>query len=191
MANFIRGYLADVQRLLSEVDDSAVNAVVEALAGAWRDGKRVLLMGNGGSSSTVSHIVADLQKNIQLETGRALKTLCLTDSTPLLSAWANDTEWSNVFAPQVECWAERGDIVIGVSGSGNSSNVIRGIEAGNRAGAITFGLAGFEGGKLKATAQHCITVYSDNMQRIEDVHMILLHVIFSDLCLRLKSATEA
>ncbi|HLV82049.1 MAG TPA: SIS domain-containing protein, partial [Chthonomonadaceae bacterium] len=115
-----------------------------------------------------------------------LRALCLSDNTPLLMAWANDTAWENVFAPQVECWAEPGDVVIGVSGSGNSMNVIHGIEAANRKGAITFGLAGYRGGKLKETAQHCLVVGSDNMQRIEDMHMILLHVLFSALLQRAR-----
>jgi D-sedoheptulose 7-phosphate isomerase len=107
--------------------------------------------------------------------------MCLSDCTPLMMAWANDTAWDNVFAPQVECWAEPGDIVIGVSGSGNSMNVINGIEAANQIGAHTIGLAGYEGGKLMAAAQTCLLVESRNMQRIEDVHMILLHIIFSAL----------
>src|SRR5205085_9914172 len=132
-------------------------------------GKRALLMGNGGSSSSVSHIVNDLQKNIHLEAGKPLRTLCLSDCTPLMMAWANDTTWENIFAPQVECWAEPGDVVIGVSGSGNSMNVIRGIEAAGRAGATTIGFGGYQGGKLKGVADHCIVVCSDNMQRIQDV----------------------
>ena len=94
-------------------------------------------------------------------------------------AWANDTEWDNVFAPQVECWAEPGDVVLGVSGSGNSMNVIRGIETANRLGAITLGLAGFGGGKLSHTAQYCLVVESNSMQRVEDVHMVVLHLLFS------------
>ncbi|HLJ53789.1 MAG TPA: SIS domain-containing protein [Chthonomonadaceae bacterium] len=178
---FVGGYVADVKALLDEVDPVDVEAIVDALLGAWRGGGRVLLMGNGGSSSSVSHIVNDMQKNIALESGRPLRALCLSDCTPLMMAWANDTEWDNVFAPQVECWAEPGDVVIGVSGSGNSMNVINGIATARRAGAITVGLAGFQGGKLREAAERCVIVRSDNMQRIEDVHMILLHVIFSAL----------
>jgi D-sedoheptulose 7-phosphate isomerase len=115
---------------------------------------------------SVSHIVNDMQKNLQLTTGRALRALCLSDCTPLMMAWANDTAWDNVFAPQVACWAEPGDLVIGVSGSGNSMNIINGILAGNAAGATTIGLAGFEGGKLKDAAKQCLIVHSDNMQQI-------------------------
>jgi D-sedoheptulose 7-phosphate isomerase len=187
VTHFVCAYLDSVKSLLDAIEPAEVETCVEALLDAWRNGRRVLLMGNGGSSSSVSHIVNDMQKNLHLEAGRPLKTMCLSDCTPLIMAWANDTHWENIFAPQVECWVEPGDIVIGVSGSGNSMNVIHGIEAANRAGAVTFGLAGFQGGKLKTTAQRCIVVSSDNMQRIEDVHMILLHLIFSALLERAKS----
>lgn len=177
----ITNYLSEVERLLHSLEPSEIEPVTLALLEAWRNGRRVLFMGNGGSSSSVSHIVNDMQKNLQLETGRPLRSMCLTDCTPLMMAWANDTEWANIFAPQVECWVEPDDVVLGVSGSGNSENVIRGIEAANRMGAKTYGLAGYSGGKLKAVAQHCIVVPSDNMQRIEDVHMILLHILFTTL----------
>ena len=183
---FVCDYLADVQNLIQEIDATQVEPMVDVLLTAWRDGKRVLLMGNGGSSSSVSHIVNDMQKNIHLEAGKPLRTICLSDCTPLMMAWANDTSWDNVFTPQVQCWAEPGDVVIGVSGSGNSMNIINGIVAANAAGATTLGLAGFAGGKLKQAAQRCIVVKSDNMQRIEDVHMILLHLIFSTLQERAK-----
>lgn len=184
-------YFSEVKSLLDGVDRAAVESIVDALLDAWRQGKRVMLMGNGGSSSTVSHIVADLQKNVQLESGRALRTMCLSDCTPLIVAWANDSQFDNIFAPQVECWAEPGDIVIGVSGSGNSMNVINAIEAAKRMGAFTIGLAGYQGGKLKTAAEQCIVVESNSMQRIEDIHMILLHVIFCRLVERVRAEKPA
>jgi D-sedoheptulose 7-phosphate isomerase len=189
--NYIRTYLNDLKRLLDEVDPAQVGRIADALLGAWRNGNRVLLMGNGGSSSSVSHIVNDMQKNIHLETGKPLRTLCLTDCTPLIMAWANDTSWDNIFAPQVECWAQHGDVVIGVSGSGNSMNVINGIQAANKAGALTFGLAGYNGGKLASTANECVIIASQNMQRIEDAHMVLLHVLFATLMERAKAEAVA
>src|SRR5205823_13966614 len=114
---YIRSYLNRVKSLLDEVSETDVEGLVAALEAAWREDRRVLIMGNGGSSATASHIVNDLQKCIHLEAGRPLKTLCLSDSTPLMMAWANDTEFANVVSPQVECWAEAGDLVIGISGS--------------------------------------------------------------------------
>jgi D-sedoheptulose 7-phosphate isomerase len=179
--SYVSEYFSGVRKLLDAVSEEQVERFVALLEDAWHDGRRVLLMGNGGSSATVSHIVNDLQKCMHLECGKPLKTLCLSDCTPLMMAWANDTEFANVFAPQVECWAQPGDLVIGVSGSGNSPNIIRGIEMANSVGAHTFGLAGYEGGRLAQTAKDCIVIRSDNMQQIEDLHMVLLHVVFSAL----------
>jgi D-sedoheptulose 7-phosphate isomerase len=187
---YIQSYLDDLNRLMNAVEPAQVEPMVDALLDVWRKGRRVLLMGNGGSSSSVSHIVNDLQKNLQLEAGRPLRALCLTDSTPLMMAWANDTQWDNIFAPQVECWVEPGDVVIGVSGSGNSQNVVNGILAANRLGAVTFGLTGYVGGKLKTSAQKCLVVPSDCMQRIEDVHMVLLHIVFSTVLERAKEEAK-
>src|SRR4051794_31470404 len=168
ITQFAETYISDVKALLGQIDAARIEVIVAELLEAWLGGKRVLLMGNGGSSSSASHIVNDMQKNIALESGRPLRALCLSDCTPLMMAWANDTQWENIFAPQVECWAEPGDVVIGVSGSGNSMNVINGIDAAKRAGARTIGLAGYGGGKLKEAAQLCLVVASENMQRIED-----------------------
>jgi D-sedoheptulose 7-phosphate isomerase len=175
----VSGYLDGVRALLDAVNEDEVHRLAEHLYEAWRAGKHILLLGNGGSSGTASHIVNDLQKCIQLDTGRAIKAMCLSDCTPLVMAWANDTEFANVYAPQVECWGEPGDLMIAISGSGNSPNIIRAVETGNRIGVHTFGLAGFSGGKLAEVAAECITVRSNNMQQIEDLHMILLHMVFT------------
>ena len=189
--NSVERYLNEVSRLAARLDESGIATLVDLLEDAWRRSRRVLIMGNGGSAATASHIVNDLQKCVQLETGRALKAICLADSMPLLMAWGNDTEFANVFRPQVECWAEVGDLVIAISGSGNSSNVIQAVERGNELGAVTFGLAGYEGGRLSQTARECIVVPSDNMQQIEDMHMIILHAAFSALRDRLRASGEA
>jgi D-sedoheptulose 7-phosphate isomerase len=187
--SYIGGYMAGVKRLIDEIPEEQIEKLAGRLEEAWREGRRVLLMGNGGSAATASHIVNDLQKCLHLECGKPLKTLCLSDCTPLLMAWGNDTEYANVFAPQVECWAEPGDLVIAISGSGNSPNVIQAVEAANARGANTFGLAGYKGGKLAAVAKETITVPSENMQQIEDLHMILLHVVFSTVRDRNKSGS--
>lgn len=184
--SYFQDYLCGVKALIDQVSESEVERLAELLVETWRADRRVLLFGNGGSSGTASHIVNDLQKCLHLEAGRPLKTLCLSDCTPLVMAWANDTEFANVFAPQVECWAEPGDLVIAISGSGNSPNVIRAVETANAKNAFTFGLAGYQGGKLAQTARECIVVRSNNMQQIEDLHMILLHLVFSMVRERLR-----
>src|SRR5579871_1607601 len=179
--SYTSDYLNGVKRLIDQVSEAQVEHLASLLEAAWHEGKHVLMMGNGGSAATASHIVNDLQKCMHLEAGKPLKIMCLSDCTPLIMAWANDTEYANIFAPQIECWAGPGDLVIAISGSGNSPNVLRAVEAANAKGAYTFGLAGYRGGKLAQIARESIVVESDNMQQIEDLHMILLHLVFSML----------
>lgn len=184
----IRDYLDDVKRLLDALDAGQLESLIEHLERRWRDGKRVMLVGNGGSASSASHIVNDLQKCVFLETGKALKAMCLADCQPLVLAWANDEGYENVFAPQVECWGEPGDLLIAISGSGNSPNVLKSVEKARERGVFTFGLSGFAGGKLAQIADVTIVVPSDSMQRIEDVHLIILHLAFVGLLDRLRTA---
>ncbi len=184
--SLVSEYLADVKRLLDALNAAQIEGLIERLAECWRADRRVLLVGNGGSASTASHIVNDLQKCIFLETGRALKAMCLADCMPLVLAWANDEGYENVYAPQVECWGEAGDLLVAISGSGNSPNVLRAVEAARDRGVFSFGLSGYAGGRLAQIADECIVVPSDSMQRIEDVHLIILHLAFVGLLERLK-----
>ncbi len=177
--SFIQDYLTDVKSLIDALDERQIEALASHLHRIWIGGGKVLLMGNGGSSATASHIVNDLQKCIHCDTGRGLRAICLSDCTALVLAWGNDTEFANIYAPQVECWAEPGDLVIAISGSGNSKNILNGVEAGKAKGAFVFGLAGFGGGKLAGMCDACLTIDSNNMQRVEDMHMIVLHLAFS------------
>ena len=183
---YIESYLTGLKELIDHIAESQIEQLSALLEDVWRNDRRVLIMGNGGSAGTASHIVNDLQKCLQLEAGKPLKAICLSDNTPLILAWANDTEFANIYAPQVECWAEPGDLVIAISGSGNSPNIIRAVEMANSIRAFTFGMAGFRGGKLAAAAAECLIVESENMQQIEDIHMIVLHVTFSTLREKLK-----
>jgi D-sedoheptulose 7-phosphate isomerase len=187
--SYITDYLTGLKGLINQIPEDGVEGLALALEEAWTQNRRVLVMGNGGSSSTASHIVNDLQKCIQMECGRALKVMCLSDCTPLIMAWANDTEYANIFAPQVECWAEPGDLVIAISGSGNSPNVLNGVAVARTKGVRVFGLIGYAGGKLAGMCDECIVVRSDNMQQIEDIHMVILHLVFS--LLRDKTATDS
>ncbi len=145
---------------------------------AYVSNKQVFIMGNGGSASTASHLACDLQKGIGGLGKKKFKVMALTDNIPIMTAWANDTDYSNIFAEQLATWVKPGDLVIGISGSGNSPNVINAIELANRERAVTIGLSGFQGGKLAQVTQHSVVVNSDNMQHIEDVHMVLAHLVF-------------
>jgi D-sedoheptulose 7-phosphate isomerase len=182
----IRAYLSEVSRLVEELPVDRINVWVDRLLQAYRDGKQLLLLGNGGSAATASHLVNDFQKCIYLTGGRPFRAMAVTDSVPLITAWANDTAYENVFAEQVRTWAGPGDVVIAISGSGNSPNVLSAVKVARECGASTLGLAGFQGGKLKALVDECLVVPCDNMQRIEDVHMVIGHLLFWRMMGRLE-----
>ncbi len=177
--SYVQNYFSGVKSLIEQVSEEQVNRLANLLETAWKEDKHVILMGNGGSAGTASHIVNDIQKCLQLECGKPIRAICLSDNTPLVLAWANDTEYANVYEPQIDCWASKGDLVIAISGSGNSPNILRAAEAGKRKGAFVFGMAGYTGGKLIAASTECLVVFTDNMQQIEDLHMMILHLAFS------------
>jgi len=183
---YTRTYLNKLTALLAEVSEADVDRVSELLWENFQAGRRLVLCGNGGSAATASHLATDFQKCLFLETGRAWECLCLADSMPQITAWGNDTDYANVFAGQARCWLRPDDILIALSGSGNSPNILAAVEAAHNVGAITVGLCGFGGGRLAQAAQYSLVVQSENMQMIEDVHMVLGHVLFSALRDRLR-----
>ncbi|MBV9848636.1 MAG: SIS domain-containing protein [Armatimonadetes bacterium] len=178
---YVKDYLEMVSALLAGVPEEDVNTVIDLLWDNYQGGRRVVFCGNGGSAATASHLPADFQKNMFLHGGRAWECLSVVDSIPLLTAWGNDTEYANVFAGQARTWLRPGDLLIAISGSGNSPNVLAAVDAAHEAGAMTIGWSGFGGGKLAQQAQHNVVVDSRNMQMVEDVHMVLGHVVYSAL----------
>jgi D-sedoheptulose 7-phosphate isomerase len=175
----IADYLNLVSKAIAELSEDSIRDIVDTLKKAHADGKQVFMLGNGGSAATASHVAEDLQKGIKECSGKRFKVVSLTDNTPLICAWANDNGYDCIFAEQLDSFLEPGDVVIAISGSGNSPNVIKAVEKANEMGAITIGWSGYKGGKLAKIVQKSIVVNSDNMQRIEDVHLILGHLIFS------------
>lgn len=188
---YVTDYLSTLQTLLAGIDAADVERVVAALFDAYQQGRRLVLCGNGGSAATASHLVCDFQKNVLLEGGRAWEVVALTDSPSLLTAWGNDTEFANVFAGQARTWLRKGDILIAISGSGNSPNVLRAVEVANEAGAVSIGWSGYGGGKLAQIAQVNCVVQQRNMQMVEDIHMVLGHIVFSALRDRIKGLLAA
>lgn len=174
----VNDYLDTVARLLANIPRDRIRKVSDLVREAYLSDRQVFIMGNGGSASTASHLACDLQKGIGGLGEKKFRAMALTDNIPIMTAWANDTDYSNVFSEQLSTWVNPGDLVIGISGSGNSPNVINAIELANQKGAVTIGLSGFQGGKLAQVAQHSVVINSDNMQHIEDVHMVLAHLIF-------------
>lgn len=178
----ISAYLSDVRSTLTNLPLDRIERVVRLLREARSHRRRVFLFGNGGSAATASHLACDLTKGTSTNGRPRLRAMALTDNMPLISAWANDTAFENIFAQQLQDHVEPGDVVIGISGSGRSPNVLNGIKAARSAGAITVGMTGFDGGHLKDLVDICIIVPDNNIDKVEDVHLMLGHVITS--CLR-------
>ncbi|MCE5322981.1 SIS domain-containing protein [bacterium] len=175
----ITDYLDLVNKAISDLPEKSIRDIVDILKTAFAEGKQVFMLGNGGSAATASHVAEDLQKGVKECTGKRFRVVSLTDCTPLICAWANDSGYDCIFAEQLDSFLDPGDVVIAISGSGNSPNVIKAVEKANEMGAITIGWTGFSGGKLAKVAQKSIVVSSDNMQRIEDIHLIIGHLIFT------------
>jgi D-sedoheptulose 7-phosphate isomerase len=180
-AAYADDYLNRLTGLLAAIDRHQVAELVDVLFAAWERGARLVMCGNGGSGSSSSHLVCDFQKNIWLEGGKPFEMMALTDSPALILAWGNDTEFANVFAGQARTWLRAGDVLLTISGSGNSPNVLAVVDVAKEVGATTIGFCGYEGGKLAGMVDHAVVARYPNMQLVEDVHMILGHVLFSAL----------
>jgi D-sedoheptulose 7-phosphate isomerase len=183
MANALIGkYLDELRDVLGEIDLEAVDHLVEMLWEAYRGGRRIFIIGNGGSAATASHMMCDLSKGCAAEGKPRIKALSLTDNVSVMTAISNDISYEKVFTVQLEPLLEEGDLVLAITGSGNSPNVLDAIEYANRHGAKTAGFIGFGGGKLKPMVDADVTLASCSYGHVEDVHCILEHLVSQ--CLR-------
>lgn len=173
----VRSYLTDLQDVLTKVDVNEIAAIADVLHTAYEQGKTILTMGNGGSGSTASHMVCDMNKGACFNVDKKFRLISLADCNPMILALGNDVGFDSVFVEQLKAYAQPGDVVFGISGSGNSPNVLRAMEYAKQIGCVTIGVTGFTGGKLKAMVDHSFHVKVDDMQLAEDVHMILVHIL--------------
>tara|TARA_B100001750_G_scaffold234290_1_gene235462 strand:- start:38 stop:625 length:588 start_codon:yes stop_codon:yes gene_type:complete len=154
-----------------------IKIIFQKLISARDNGNSIFIMGNGGSASTATHFTSDLLKTVITKNEKRFMVHSLSDNTPVVLAWANDVEYNNIFLGQLENFLKKDNIVIGISGSGNSENVIRAIEFANSQNAITITLTGKDGGKLAKLSQINLTVPSDDMLTIETMHLMICHLI--------------
>jgi len=194
-SEIIKGYMKDTIECLDKVmDDSAdkIGKISQLIFDAYKHDKQIILIGNGGSASVASHIAADFSKGwLGDEHGiMRLRSLSLVDNVSLLTSWMNDAGQDQMFVGQLKTVLNPGDIVIGISGSGNSKNIINAIEYANSAGAKTIGLCGFDGGNLKSAASISVVVPSDSFKRIEDVHMMIGHLLKAVLMREIREALK-
>lgn len=187
----VDAYFRGLQTVATKLPLQDVERMVDVLMGAFQNQRTIFVFGNGGSAATASHMMCDMNKGtIAAGENRRLKVLALTDNIPLITAWANDSRYENIFAEQLKNFASRGDVAFAISGSGNSGNVISGLQAARQAGATTVGLAGYQGGKMRALCDICAVVPSDNMQMIEDMHHAILHAMFTVIKERIECGTR-
>ena len=160
-------YLTELAKVLNQIPLQSVNRAVSILLDTQMEGRTVYILGNGGSASTASHFACDLSKATIVNDKARIKVISLTDNVALLTAWANDTDILNVFAQQIRNLVTEGDIVIAISASGNSPNVIKAVKAAQEIGAHTIGLTGFDGGALSVLVDR-ISVPSFDYGIVED-----------------------
>jgi D-sedoheptulose 7-phosphate isomerase len=191
-----RGFLKRVGQELLRVDVKEVQALADAIHACYVNDHFVFLCGNGGSGSNASHFCEDLGKGTlrreQFEDDRKkrLKVISLTDNTPYILAWANDEGYDRVFVEQLKNLASPGDLLIAISGSGNSPNVLKAVEWANRRGLKTFGCTGFSGGKLRTLAQQGLHVPLEDMGIVESIHLSVFHWVVDNLHARIGLATS-
>lgn len=173
----INDYFTTFKDTLDLIDPIPVAEVIDILQRARVEGRQVFIMGNGGSASTASHFVCDLAKNTRLHERPSFRVIGLSDNMAIFSAFGNDDGYDNVFALQLANLIREGDVVIGISTSGNSPNVLRATELANEYRAQTIGFTGFDAGKLGAMVHCHVHVPSDCIEQVEDIHLMLEHLI--------------
>ena len=173
----IDDYLSKLTRTLERLDRREVNKFAELLLAAYEGGRKVLVFGNGGSGSTASHFACDINKGVSYGLEKRFRIMPLTDNMATIMAYANDVSYEEIFVEQLKNFLEPGDIVVGISGSGNSKNVLKAIEYAKQKGNTTVGICGYMGGKLREISDHSVNANFNDMQISEDVHFILMHLM--------------
>jgi D-sedoheptulose 7-phosphate isomerase len=184
MFNFsveINTYFESLKRTIDLIDVTQINNFMNLLIDALQKNRQIFIMGNGGSAATASHFVCDFNKGLSWNKQKRFRFICLNDNIPAVTAYANDISYEMIFIEQLKNYFQKGDLIIGISGSGNSKNVLNAIEWGNINEGITVGLTGYNGGTLKKIAMHNVHINVADMQITEDLHMVLDHCIMKIL----------
>lgn len=177
IAEFAAQYQSRLITVLEQIDHAKVAEAVDWFRQARAENRHIFVCGNGGSASTASHFACDIVKGASYGQEKRFRIMALGDSLPTMTAYSNDVSYECVFVEQLRNFAEPGDVVMALSGSGNSGNVVRAIEYANSIGCRTIALSGRDGGKLAPLAQLNIHVAEPHMGRIEDAHMVVCHMI--------------
>jgi D-sedoheptulose 7-phosphate isomerase len=180
----LEGYCRELAAVTRGLPFGAIVDVAEMLLACQRRGGTIFVLGNGGSAATASHFACDLAKGTRTEGVAPFRVVPLTDNVPLITAWGNDTSYERVFAEQLAALVRPGDLVVAISASGNSPNVLAAARVARAAGAATLALSGRTGGKLRPLADRCVCVDADLIEQVEDAHSLITHA----LCVALRRA---
>jgi D-sedoheptulose 7-phosphate isomerase len=186
-------YVARLQAELAKIDLDELKTWADLVYQAWENEKFVFIFGNGGSGTTATHMSEDLgksslrQEDLKDESRKRLKVMSLTDNLGWILALGNDVGYDQIFVQQLMNYGSAGDVVIAISGSGNSPNVLTAVDWSNRHGLKTFGLTGYSGGKLRTLAQSGLHVPLDDMGMVESIHLCLFHWVLNDVFARINS----
>jgi len=194
----LKAYVEMYRSVCDSLPYEKISRMVEMLWQACRTGKRIFTMGNGGHCNTASHMVNDIAKHTVSSDDKTkvvadanrFRTMCLNDSMSFVTGIANDMGYAHVFAEQLANWCEPGDVVVGISGSGNSANVLEAFRVAKSRGAGTIALAGFQGGRSAAEADLCIVVPCDKMVMVEDFHLMISHMVADELKKLVQGRTD-
>lgn len=178
-------YFDDVGRVISNMPFTVIDRIVSAFMEVYESNRRIYLFGNGGSAALASHFACDLGKGAANGSGKRFQALALTDNIPMMTAWANDANYEDIFAEQLVNFVDYGDLAVAISGSGRSPNVLKALAVAREAKACTIGLTGFQGGLMKDLCDICLIIPSNNMQIIEDLHLSVTHAVFTALRARI------
>ena len=187
-----RAFLTRVGEELAKIEPAEIEKLAELIWDVYQAGRYVYVIGNGGSGSNASHFCEDMGKGtldrkfFDDDSKRRLRILSLTDNTPYITAWGNDEGFDRVFIEQLKNLASPGDLLVAISGSGNSPNVLNAVDWANRHGLITFGLTGYNGGKLKQMQKHGLHVDLNDMGMVESIHLCLFHWVLNDVYARIN-----
>jgi D-sedoheptulose 7-phosphate isomerase len=178
----VSNYLTAHAHLAEQLNVEDFQKGIDLVKAAFLSGNKIITCGNGGSASTASHYITDWNKMVNLATGKKFRGVSLCDNIGLITAYGNDLSYENVFSGQIDALMDEGDLLVAISGSGNSPNIIKAIEAAHRAGGNVLGVVGYDGGKMLPICDHSVWVRSFDMQLCEDVHLMFGHMVMKTLC---------
>ena len=179
--NQINEYYDRLKATIDLIDRESIDCAMKTLKKARDEKHFIFIMGNGGSASTASHFTGDFNKGLSLNREKRFRFVCLNDNPATVLSLANDVDYSMVFVEQLKNFLSDGDIVMAISGSGNSANVVNAVEYAKEKGNTVIGLTGFDGGKVKALSDISLHIPINDMQIVEDLHMVFDHLMMSIL----------